>query len=79
MTISAKLMLWPETNYGITPKKTFKICISCSNLIKENGLDSLPIFAEVSVQQSSQSGYNPETTAKFCFQALDKARNEIDS
>lgn len=49
------------------------------NLIKENELDRLPIFAEVSVQQSSQSDYNPETTANFCFQALDKARNKIDS
>ncbi|MEX0762649.1 MAG: sugar phosphate isomerase/epimerase [Dehalococcoidia bacterium] len=46
--------------------------------LKKNGLENLPIFAEVSVQQSRQPDYDPWRTAKFCYQALDAARKAVD-
>ena len=46
--------------------------------LRANGLEDMPVFAEVSGQQSSQPDYDPEGAAAFCFKALDKARNELD-
>ena len=46
--------------------------------LRANGLEDLPVFAEVSVQQSSQLDYNPRNVADFCFRALDKGRKELD-
>ena len=45
--------------------------------LKSNGLERLPIFAEVSVQQSRQPDYDPWQTARFCYDALDKARRAV--
>lgn len=45
--------------------------------LKRNGLEHLPIFAEVSVQQSRQPDYDPWWTAKFCYDALDRARQAV--
>ena len=45
--------------------------------LRRNGLEHLPVFAEVSVQQSSQPEYNPRETAQFCFNALDQARKSV--
>ncbi len=41
--------------------------------LNENGLGHLPVFAEVSVQQSHQPDYDPWATAKFCYDALREA------
>ncbi|MBM3959588.1 MAG: sugar phosphate isomerase/epimerase [SAR202 cluster bacterium] len=41
--------------------------------LARNNLRSLPIYAEISVQQSNRPDYDPWWTAKFCFDALDRA------
>jgi len=45
--------------------------------LRANGLEDMPVFAEVSVQQSSQADYSPRGAAEFCYNALDKARKSI--
>jgi sugar phosphate isomerase/epimerase len=45
--------------------------------LRANGLEDMPVFAEVSVQQSSQADYSPRGAAEFCYNALDKARISI--
>ena len=45
--------------------------------LRANGLKDMPVFAEVSVQQSSQADYSPGGAAEFCYNALDKARISI--
>ena len=45
--------------------------------LRANGLEDMPVFAEVSVQQSSRIDYDPKGVAEFCFIALDKARKEL--
>jgi sugar phosphate isomerase/epimerase len=45
--------------------------------LRANGLKDMPVFAEVSVQQSSQADYSPRGAAEFCYNALDKARISI--
>ena len=45
--------------------------------LKKNGLEHLPVFAEVSVQQSREPDYDPWATAKFCYDALDRARRAV--
>jgi len=45
--------------------------------LRDNAVETLPVFAEVSVQQSLAEGYSPEETAKFCFTALDSARKSL--
>ncbi|SVC05557.1 uncharacterized protein METZ01_LOCUS258411, partial [marine metagenome] len=42
-----------------------------------NGLGTMPVFAEVSVQQSREPDYSPRGAAEFCFKALDSARLQI--
>jgi sugar phosphate isomerase/epimerase len=44
---------------------------------KKNGLSDLPIYAEVSVQQSRLYDYDPWWAAKFCYDALDRARQAV--
>lgn len=44
--------------------------------VKDAGLQ-MPIFVEVSQQQSGQTDYDPWWTAEFCFDALDRARSEV--
>jgi sugar phosphate isomerase/epimerase len=46
--------------------------------LRANGLDDMPVFAEVSVQKSSSPDYDPKDAAGFCFRALDRARKELD-
>ncbi|NQW18638.1 MAG: sugar phosphate isomerase/epimerase [Chloroflexi bacterium] len=45
--------------------------------LKANNLEHLPVFAEVSVQQSGAPGYEPRATAEFTYAALDAARNAV--
>lgn len=45
--------------------------------LQENGLGDLPVFAEVSVQQSHQPDYDPWATAKFCYDALREAEKAV--
>lgn len=46
--------------------------------LRANGLEDLPVFAEVSVQQSLWSDdYAPRGAAEFCFNALDAGRKAI--
>lgn len=45
--------------------------------LRNNGLEDLPVFAEVSVQQSRQEDYSPRGAAEFCFNALDDARQSL--
>jgi len=45
--------------------------------LRANGLEDLPVFAEVSVMQSGQAEYNPRGAAEFCYNALDGARKAI--
>ena len=45
--------------------------------LKSNGLEDMPVFAEVSVQQSGQDDYDPRGTAEFCLTALDNGRKAI--
>ena len=46
--------------------------------LKRNELDHLPVYAEVSVQQSGHPDYNPEAVAKFCYKVLDEGRLSLD-
>jgi len=46
--------------------------------LRNNGLEDLPVYAEVSVQQSRQPDYSPRGAAEFCFKALDSARQSLD-
>ena len=45
--------------------------------LKANGLEELPVFAEVSVMQSREPDYSPRGAAEFCYSALDSARKAI--
>ena len=45
--------------------------------LRANGLEDMPVFAEVSVQQSREADYSPRGAAEFCYNALDKARKSI--
>ena len=45
--------------------------------LRSNGLEHLPVFAEVSVQQSREADYSPRGAAEFCYNALDSARKAI--
>ena len=42
--------------------------------LRANGLEDLPVFAEVSVQQSREDDYDPRRVAEFCYNALNGAR-----
>ena len=42
--------------------------------LKANNLEHLPVFAEVSQQQSGAPGYEPQAVAEFTYAALDAAR-----
>jgi sugar phosphate isomerase/epimerase len=45
--------------------------------LRANGLEDMPVFAEVSVQQSREPDYSHRGAAEFCFKALDSARKSI--
>jgi sugar phosphate isomerase/epimerase len=42
--------------------------------LRANGLEDIPVFAEVSVMQSREDDYSPRGAAQFCFDALNNAR-----
>ena len=46
--------------------------------LQKNDLEHLPVFAEVSVQQSGHPDYDPEAVAKFCYKVLDEGRLSLD-
>ena len=62
-----------NVKYCLTGEGTIDINGFMSSL-KLNGIDNLPIYAEVSVQQSGNIDYDPWYTAQFCFDVLDSAR-----
>jgi sugar phosphate isomerase/epimerase len=45
--------------------------------LRSNGLENLPVFAEVSQMQSREADYQPRAVAEFCYNALDNARKAI--
>ena len=45
--------------------------------LRNNGIEEMPVYAEVSFQQSAQPDYDPWWTAQFCYDALDKGRKSI--
>lgn len=45
--------------------------------LRANGLEDMPVFAEVSQMQSREADYDPRGAAEFCYNALDKARKSI--
>lgn len=45
--------------------------------LDRNNLGRLPVYAEVSVQQSRQRDYDPWATARSCYDALDRARESV--
>jgi len=45
--------------------------------LRNNKLENIPVFAEVSLQISSQVSYEPRAVADFCFKSLDDARNTL--
>ena len=65
-----------NVKYCLTAEGTIDIPGFISSL-ELNGIGDLPIYAEVSVQQSDNIDYDPWYTAQFCFDALDSARNKI--
>ena len=64
-----------NVKYCLTGEGTIDIPGFISSL-ELNGIGDLPIYAEVSVQQSDKIHYDPWYTAQFCFDALDSARNK---
>jgi sugar phosphate isomerase/epimerase len=65
-----------QVRYCLTGEGTIDLEAFVRSL-KSNGLERLPIFAEVSVQQSRQPDYDPWWTAKFCYDALHQARRAV--
>ena len=45
--------------------------------LRANGLEGTPVYAEVSVQQSSKDDYDPRGAAEFCYNALNQARTAL--
>lgn len=46
--------------------------------LQSNKIEHIPVFAEVSGQQSSRDDYDPKDVAAFCFNALDRARSALE-
>lgn len=65
-----------EVRYCLTGDGTIDVPLFLRSL-RDNGLGNLPVFAEVSVQQSRQPDYDPWATAKFCYDVLRKAEKDI--
>jgi len=45
--------------------------------LRSNKLEDMPVFAEVSVQQSREPDYMPRAVAEFCREALDTAHGKL--
>ena len=52
-------------------------CTEFLSALRANDLEHLPVFAEVSVQQSREADYSPRGAAEFCYNALNAARNTL--
>ena len=63
-------------HYCLTGAGTIDIPLFMTAL-RNNGLEDMPVYAEVSMQQSGQPDYDPWWTAQFCYDALDKARKAV--
>jgi sugar phosphate isomerase/epimerase len=62
----------PSVQYCLPGEGKLDLKVFLSSILR-NKLERLPIYAEVSVQQSLTDGYDPRTVAKFCYEALIKA------
>lgn len=67
-----------KVQYCLTGDGTIDVPLFLRSL-RKNGLGDLPVFAEVSVQQSRQPDYDPWATAKFCHKALTAAIELVDA
>lgn len=65
-----------EVSYCLTGAGTIDVPLFLRSL-RQNGLGDLPVFAEVSVQQSRQPDYDPWATAEFCYNALREAEKQL--
>lgn len=65
-----------EVRYCLTGDGNIDIPLFLRSL-QANDLGHLPVFAEVSVQQSRQPDYNPWAVAQFCYDALREAEKAI--
>ena len=63
-------------HYCLTGAGTIDIPLFMTAL-RNNGLEDMPVYAEVSMQQSGQPDYDPWWTAQFCYDALDKGRKAV--
>jgi len=52
-------------------------CTEFLSALRANDLEHLPVFAEVSVQQSGEADYSPRGAAEFCYNALNGAREAL--
>lgn len=65
-----------RVHYCLTGAGTIDIPLFMTAL-RNNGLEDMPVYNEVSMQQSGQPDYDPWGTAQFCYDALDKARKAV--
>ena len=65
-----------KVQYCLTGAGTIDIPLFLTAL-RRNGLEEMPVYAEVSFHQSAQPDYDPWWTAQFCYDALDAARKAV--
>ncbi len=65
-----------EVRYCLTGDGKIDIPLFLRSL-RDNGVGDLPVFAEVSVQQSRQHDYKPWEVAQFCYDALREAEKAM--
>lgn len=65
-----------EIKFCLTGDGTIDIPLFLRSL-RQNGLAELPVFAEISLQQSRADNYDPWVTAKFCYDALVNAEQRV--
>ena len=63
-------------HYCLTGAGTIDIALFMTAL-RNNGLEDMPVYNEVSMQQSGHPDYDPWWTAQFCYDALDKGRKAV--
>lgn len=67
-----------QVQYCLTGNGSIDVPLFIKSL-RRNGLEHLPVFAEVSVQQSREPDYDPWATALFCHDVLAKAIAQVDA
>lgn len=67
-----------QVKYCLTGNGTIDVPLFIKSL-RRNGLEHLPVFAEVSLQQSRMPDYDPWATAAFCYEVLSKAIADADA